>query len=336
MQFDNPEEIALVRESVEFFDRFSEETGLASYDLELRHQGYLFVATSEEGQAAQASLVRAQREWGLTDVEELTGDEARRRFPYLAPEVRSARFRQEDGWLNPRRLALGLAKASGADFRTGHPVTGFELVGDRVVGVRTPAETVHAATVVLAGGPFSRAVGKLAGLDLRLVTVRRHKLVIPELPAVPADAPMTIEFETGAHWRPALRGAFALWTAPAPPEPPVEDPPTSTDFAFGLLEPRSDHALARIVPFWKDAWASPSLDWFLQAGYYNYTPDHRPLLGPSQVPGLAINTGYSGHGIMASIGGSRRVIDAITGHLRPQDNPLRPDRVMSVRPLDVL
>jgi sarcosine oxidase subunit beta len=321
---------------VDFFDRFGEETGLKGWDLELVHPGYLFVAMTREGEARQASLVRAQREWGLKDVEELTGDQARQRFPYLAPEVRSARFRQRDGWLNPRRLALGMAEASRAEFRTGQPVTAFEFAGDRVIGVRTPSETIHAATVVIAAGPLSHGVGRLAGLDLPLVTVRRHKLVIPRLAAVPPDAPMTIEFETGAHWRPALSGAFALWTAPAPAEEPSEDPPASSDFAFGLLDPRSDHALARVAPFWGDAWASPGLDWFLQAGYYNYTPDHRPLLGPSAVAGLVLNTGYSGHGIMGSIGGSRRVIDAITGRLRPDDNPLRPDRAMAVRPLDVL
>jgi len=321
---------------VDFFDRFAEETGLKDWDVELRHQGYLFVATTEQGEAQQASLVRAQRQWGLTDVEQLTGDEARKRFSYLAPEARSARFRQQDGWLNPRRLALGLAQASGAEFRLGRPVTGFEIAGDRLIGVRTSTETIHAATVVLAAGPLSGSVGRLAGLELPLVTVRRHKLVVPRLPAVPAGAPMTIEFETGAHWRPALSGAFGLWTAPAAAEEPLEDPPPSSDFAFGLLDPRSDHALARIAPFWKDAWASPSLDWFLQAGYYDYTPDHRPLLGPSVAPGLALNTGYSGHGIMGSVGGSRRVIDAITGRLRAQDNPLRPDRTMTVRPLDVL
>ena len=321
---------------MDFFDRFAEETRLKDWDLELRHQGYLFVATTEQGEAQQASLVRAQRQWGLTDVEQLTGDEARKRFSYLAPQARSARFRQQDGWLNPRRLALGLAQASGAEFRLGRPVTGFEFAGDRPIGVRTSTETIHASTVVLAAGPLSGSVGRLAGLELPLVTVRRHKLVVPRLPAVPAGAPMTIEFETGAHWRPALSGAFGLWTAPAAAEEPLEDPPPSSDFAFGLLDPRSDHALARIAPFWKDAWASPSLDWFLQAGYYDYTPDHRPLLGPSVAPGLALNTGYSGHGIMGSIGGSRRVIDAITGRLRAQDNPLRPDRTMTVRPLDVL
>jgi len=51
---------------------------------------------------------------------------------------------------------------------------------------------------------------------------------------------------------------------------------------------------------------------------------------------LAVNTGYSGHGIMGSIGGSRRAVDAITGTLRAEDNPLRPDRPMQARAFDIL
>jgi len=215
-------------------------------------------------------------------------------------------------------------------------VIGFETRGDRVVGVKTTAGPISAGTVVIAAGPLSGPLAKLAGIDLPLSTVRRQKLIVPDLPFIPADAPMTIEFETGAHWRPAGTGVHALWTAPAAPEPPVEDVPTSADFAFGLLDPSSDHGLARLVPAWKEAWASSRLQWWLQAGQYTYTPDRRPLLGPTIIPGLAINTGYSGHGIMGSIGGSRRAVDAITGALSSQDNPLRPDREMAARTFDVL
>ncbi|TMD81870.1 MAG: FAD-binding oxidoreductase [Chloroflexi bacterium] len=331
LQFDNAEEVELVRESIAFFDELQQHA-----DIGLYHQGYLFVARTDEGARMQAKLVAAQRQWGLTDVELLSGDEARERFPYLAADIVNARFRQADGWLEPRRLALELARASGARFDTGVSVTGFIMDGDRVRGVTTTTAPVQAEWVLIAAGPLSGPVAKLAGLDLPLATVRRHKLIIPDLPQVPAGAPMTIEFETGAHWRPAGGGAHALWTAPAPAEPPLEDVPTSSAFAFGLLDPRSDHALARIVPFWKDVWRSSRLQWWLQAGQYTYTPDRRPLLGPTPVPGLAVNTGYSGHGIMGSIGGSRRAIDAITGRLRAEDNPLRPDRPMQARVFDIL
>jgi sarcosine oxidase, subunit beta len=331
LQFDNADEVELVRESVAFFDELQQRV-----DLGLKHQGYLFVTRTEAGARTQAELVAAQRRWGLTDVELLDASDARRRFPYLAGDVINARFRQGDGWLEPRRLALELARLSGATFQTGVTVTGFINAGDRVRGVTTTAGPIEASTVVIAAGPLSGPIAARAGLDLPLATVRRHKLIIPDLPQVPRDAPMTIDFETGAHWRPAATGAHALWTAPAPAEPPMDEVPISSAFAFGLLDPRSDHALARIAPFWKDVWLSPRLEWWLQAGQYTYTPDRRPLLGPTVIEGLAVNTGYSGHGIMGSIGGSRRAVDAITGAVQPAANPFRPDRPMERRSFDIL
>ena len=331
LQFDNAEEVELVRESIAFFDELHARTGLG-----LRHQGYLFAALTDQGATQQRELVEAQRAWGLRDVELLDGDEARKRFPYLAPEVRNARYRAGDGWLEPRTLALEIARASGAKFRCGVPVSGFETHGDRVTGVQTPAGPIAAGAVVIAAGPLSGPLAKLAGLDLPLSTVRRQKLIVPDLPFIPSNAPMTIEFETGAHWRPAGTGVHALWTGPAAPTPPTDEVPTSADFAFGLLDPTSDHALARLVPAWITAWPSSRLQWWLQAGQYTYTPDRRPLLGPTRIEGLAVNTGYSGHGIMGSIGGSRRAVDAIVGKLAPNQNPFRPDREMAARTFDVL
>jgi sarcosine oxidase subunit beta len=330
LQFDNPEEIELVRESVAFFEQLARR-----HDIGLTRQGYLFVSRTADGQRQLQTMGRQMMGWGV-DVELMDGEDACRRFPYLAPDVNAGRFGRQDGWLDSRRLALALAAESGAEFALEVVATRFLRQGDRVTGVQTTVGDVSAPWTVVATGPLSGPLLATVGLDPGLTTVRRHKLIVPNLPLVPQDAPMTIEVETGAHWRPGLRGAFGLWTAPAPAEPPVEDVPTSADFAFGLLNPESDHALARVAPFWREAWASPRLQWWLQAGQYTYTLDHRPLLGPSSIEGLAINTGYSGHGIMASIGGSRRAVDAILGQLPPDANPFRPDRPMVPRAFDVL
>lgn len=331
LQFDNPDEIGLVRESVVLFDELA-----TKHDIGLVHQGYLYASRTESGTRQLQEMGSRMQSWGLDGLELMDGDTARRRFPYLAPEVTAARFRQQDGWLDPRALALALAGDSGADFVTGVEATGFVQSGERVTGVRTNKGEVSAGWTLIAAGPLSGPLLRVAGLDLGLTTVPRQKLIVPDLPLVPTKAPMTIEVETGSHWRPGMGGAFGLWTASAPAEPPTDDTATSADFAFGLLDPSSDHALARVAPFWRQAWQSPRLHWWLQAGLYTYTPDRRPLLGPSPIPGLAINTGYSGHGIMGSIGGSRRAVDAVLGRLRPDANPFRPDRPMVQRPFDVL
>ena len=338
LQFDNPEEIALVREGVELFENFAEVTDLAEYDLRIQKLGYLFCATTPAGVEHQRHFVDALHGWGVGDVELLSGDEARYRFPYLNPEIVQARFRNGDGWLDPKRLTFGYARAaSEAVFCLETPAIGFTFDGDRIAGVRTPRGTISCQNALIAAGPFAGPVAALAGLQLDLRPTIRHKLVIPDLPALPTDSPMVIHEETAAHWRPAFRGCYALFTDPnTPAGAPLEDVPTSSDFAFNLLDPKSPNSLAQLSPIWKSIWEDGAAYWLLQAGQYTYTADHRPLLGPSDVPGLVLNCGYSGHGIMASAGGSRLVVDAMLGKLAPDSNPFRPQRTMVERPHDIL
>ena len=354
LQFDNPEEIALVRESVDLFDRFGEVTGLDGWDLGVRHGGYLFCSLTDDTLERSRRLVERQATWGLGDVELLSGDEARRRWPWLAPEIRGARFRAGDGWLDVKRLAIGLATAAerpdripgaagggGAARRTGEAVTGMLTSpdGSQVIGVRTDSGELHADAVVVAAGPFSAWVAALAGVRLDILPTVRQKLVVPTLPAVPRDGPMTIDEETAAHWRPAMDGCLALHTdaatAPGDPKDPV---PIDHAWAFGLLDPRSPHALARLAPFWELAWndGAPEFHWFLQAGQYEMTPDRRPYLGPAGPDGLFVNAGYSGHGIMAGPAASRLVVDAIVGRPDPALEPFRADRTPVPRAHDIL
>jgi len=252
LQFDNPEEIALVREGIALFDQFAEVAELPGYDLGIRKQGYLFCATTDEGARRQRYFVEALHGWGVGDVELLDSDEARYRFPYLSRGIKQARFRAGDGWLDPKRLTFGYARASGATMCLSTPATGFEQRDGRVVGVRTPVGTIWCGQVVVASGPFAARVAALAGVRIDIRPTIRHKLVVPDFPMLPADSPMTIHEETAAHWRPGLRGGFGLWTeAGTPSGEPLENVPTNADFAFGLLDPRSPRALARLSPIWE-------------------------------------------------------------------------------------
>jgi len=339
LQFDNPDEIAMVREGIALFDHFAERTELDGWDLSLRHGGYLFCSLTDATLDRSRRLVERQRAWGLTDVELLSGDEARYRWPWLSPAVLGGRYRAGDGWLDPRRLAVGYARASRAAFCTGTEVTGFRVTddGSRLLGVQTERGAISADAVVIAAGPFTAQVAALAGLHLEIAATRRQKLVMPDLSAIPADAPMTIEEETAAHWRPALGGCLALWTDPeTPPSQPADALPIDPGWAFELLDPASDHALARVAPFWADVWREGTVSWSLQAGQYETTPDRRPYLGPGGPQGLYVNGGYSGHGIMASAAGSRLVVDLLAARADPGTNPFRTDRPMTSREHDIL
>lgn len=337
LQFDNLEELELVRESVELFLDFNAVTGQDTYDLGLRKQGYLFATTDAARAEWQRELVEKQHEWGQTDIEVLDGAQVRRRFPWVASEVIQARFRAADGFLDPKQLTLGLAAGSGAAVMLDTGVTGFRVHGDRLEAVETAAGPIATDRAVIACGPLSGLLCERIGVTLPIETVTRHKLVLPHVPEVPSHAPMTIDDDTGAHWRPALDGAYVLFTDPTtPPTAPTDRVPGDPDFADTVMDPESPTSVGRLVPFWNEVWARGDLEWFLQSGQYTNTPDHRPLLGPLGIEGLFVNTGYSGHGIMGSPAGSRHLVDVMIGRIPNDTNPFRVDRAFEVRAFDRL
>ena len=335
LQLDNEEEYRLISESVELFLRFAEATGQDDYDPQVRQRGYLWVSTDEGRAEEQRRLVAEQRSWGLDDVELLGPEDLRARFPWVTGEAVQARFRQGDGLIDPRRIAFGLAAGARVPVMVGCAAIGLRLSrdGSRLIGVETDRGPISSPAVVVAAGPFCSVVAGWAGLELPVETIQRTKVVMPGVPEVPADGPMAIDDDTGAHWRPAFGGAFLLFTDPAtPPSAPAEDLPLDHRFPGRLLDPDSPQAVARVAPFWRSVWERGSDHVLLQAGQYVVTPDRRPLLGTLGVEGLFVNTGYSGHGIMGSPAGSRIVVETMTGALAPQDNPFRPDREMAPRP----
>jgi sarcosine oxidase subunit beta len=339
LQHDNAEELALVREGVDLLFAFPEQTGLPGYDIQLRPQGYLFCTTEPAAIERQRRMVERQHGFGLADVELLSGDETRARFGYVSPDVVSSRFRARDGFIDQVRVALGYALAASngpgvdrpagtaaATFCLGERVTGLRIQGDRIVAVETPHATVVAAIVIIATGPFLARTADLAGVTIALAPTTRHKVLVPDLPAVPSAAPMTIDEETAAHWRPWQRGALILHTdTTSQPVAPSWSPAAPAAAAFRLLDPSSPVSVARISPFWADAWDAGGVPFAIQAGQYEITPDHRPYVSPTAVRGLWLNGGYSGHGVMSSAGGSRLLVDLITGRSTAPDGGLGAD-----------
>lgn len=150
LQFDNREELELVREGVELYGSFAERTGLDGWSIGFRPQGYLFCSLTEAAAQRARALVDRQRTWGLTDVEVLGADEVRARFPFLSDSVVQARYRAGDGFLDQLRLAAGYATAASnasaipdrsgsgkASFLTSAGVQGLESAEGGVVKVRT-------------------------------------------------------------------------------------------------------------------------------------------------------------------------------------------------------
>ena len=138
-----------------------------------------------------------------------TGDEARRRFGWLGPDVTAASYRADDGWVSPYEVTYGFARASGASFllRT----TATRLRHGRRCDHRRRNGSRHDRHAP--GGPRGRPVlapawPRRPASTLPVAALRRHRAMIAPRPEIPADGPMTVDMDTHAYWRPEGGGAF--------------------------------------------------------------------------------------------------------------------------------
>jgi sarcosine oxidase subunit beta len=325
-QFEDPEDIAMMRESLDVFERFAETVGVPGLDVSFRQQGYLFLSQTEDGAARIAERVARQRAAGLDDVELLSGPEARRRFAFLADDVTAAAFRQRDGWVASHEATYGFIAGAGSRARVlvDTEVEGLEVERGRLCAVRTRHDRIETPRAVIAAGPFTGRVAAMAGLAIPFFALRRHRGGIKAHPLIPRGAPMTISLDTGAHWRPEGAGAWIGWSdaLDEQPEEPCEQVPADWTFPALVLE-----AIARFAPFWEQVAASlAKANVTVEAGQYDMTPDAKPLIGPTEVEGLFLNSGYSGHGVMGSPAGARLCVDVMLGRVPHAENPFRPAR----------
>ncbi len=327
-QFESPADIDLMLGSIGIFKHFADVVGIPDADIHLRPQGYLY-ATRDPAQAqAYRRIVDAQHAAGLTDVQLWSGDEARERFPWVSPDIIAARYRAGDGWISVHEMLYGFAKGSQARHCLKTEVTGILKDTQGISSVQTNRGMVSTRAVVVAAGPFSARVARWAGVELPLTLLRRHRLAVLHCELVPRDAPFSMDDDLGSYWRPEGAGALLGKAFEDVPEEPQEIVPVDWTFPAMLLDPESPWSAGRLATFWNQAGGAlhkPNLD--LTAGQYTYSPDHVPLIGPlADTPGLFVNGGYSGHGIMGGPEGGKRLSRVILGELSDADNPFSPQR----------
>jgi len=322
-QFTEPAMAELALPSISMYENFSEVIGIEDYDIGLRHQGYLFVTDDESMTGKLKSAVHTHHEFGAKESEFLTADEVQSRFPYISQNVVAATFSQRDGWLSSHETTQGFAKGSQARFLTGTKVNVIFHDDRGVTGVKTNFGTIATRQVVNAAGPFAVEVGRMVGLDLPLEAVRRQKIFVTPRSEIPQNAPLCIDLVRDVYWRPAQGGALAGWVDPNQPvSKPSEDVPTDWDYPAIVLD-----MLPSLSPFWGSVAENLGVrDIQTSAGYYIYTPDEQPLIGPvPEFPGFHLNCGYWA-GVMLSPQAGKRVASLLTGEMKPEQNPLRLSR----------
>jgi sarcosine oxidase subunit beta len=288
-QYANRIGIELTRHSIETYERFADEFGV---DPRFRQHGYLILVTTEAEQAQAGRSVALQRSLGV-DVQLLSPEETRSRFPYLATDdLRGATYSPRDGYADPYLATTAIAARArelGVTIRTGCEVVGVTRTPDRVEGVVTPEGPVSAPVVVIATGAWSGMVGRLAGVDIPVAPLRRSKFITAPLPfdRIPEATPFVIDPHLGISLR--REGAGILLGIGRREE--VGSFSTALD--WGLAEPLVERVVRR-APVLADAQLMRT--W---SGLYEMTPDQTGIV--SAVPGVAglhVIAGFSGHGFM--------------------------------------
>ena len=315
----------LVLPSVEIFENFKDVVKLPNIDIGLTQRGYLFVTDDPDSVADLEKSVQKFREIGIPGAEFIKGEQLHKRFPFLAPNALAATFNNRDGWISTHEATYGFAKAAqNAKFFIKTEVTALQTDEKGICGVETSKGTIHTRLVVNCAGPYAGVIGKMAGLDIPLKTVKRQKVYIrTSFKGFPENAPFTVDLVNHSYWRPEAGGLLCAWVNPDEPESaPADELATEWDFAA-----ESIHRASRLSPFFETIAEDLKVeDIDVSAGYYVYTPDDQPVIGPSdEVKGLYLNCGYW-CGVMMSPQAGRRVADLVTGKMDNRDNPLRYSR----------
>ena len=219
------------------------------------------------------------------------------------------------------------ARAMGVDY-VQDEVTGLDMMGPRVMGVRLASGArMSAGVVVNAAGTRAPAIARMAGIQDLPVEPRKRCSVLFAAESLGQDLPLTID-PTGVFVR--TDGAhFLAGYAPDPDEAADPDDFHMDDAAWEeVMWP----VIASRIPAFERLRVLRT--W---VGQYDYnTLDQNAVLGPHpDVPNLLFANGFSGHGFQQAPAVGRGLAELIVhGGYRSLDlSPLSFDRVLRNEPL---
>jgi len=261
-----------------------------------RPKGTIEALFSHDAKAELSTIIALHHGLGLK-AEPLRAEDARELEPALSEEVEAAVLRPEEGSVDNRLLTAAILEAaerSGAEIFPGNGAKAIWREGNRCAGLVLQNEKVEAKWTVIAAGCFSATIEGIAPyapvrpakgqmVALRADDLKMERVLWSEkIYLVPRNdgrilAGATIEY-TGFDKRTTAGGIEKILSA-------------AIDLAPGL-------ANARIEETW--------------AGLRPDSPDHLPILGPTDIGGLLMATGHFRSGILLTPITARLVREWIT------------------------
>jgi D-amino-acid dehydrogenase len=277
-----------------------EETGIA-YDE--RMQGTLQLFRTQQQLDASAKDVKALAADGVP-YEVLDRDGCIR----VEPALRHVRDKLVGGLLTPKdetgdcfKFTNALAAKAvelGVRFQYGTTIKGLDIQGGQARGVVTEGGRLDADAVVVALGSYSPLLLKPLGIKLPVYPVKGYSLTIPITDASRAPE-STVMDETYKIAITRLGDRIRVGGM-------AEISGYTND--LGLPRRRTlEHSVTDLFPGGDVAKAS------FWSGLRPMTPDGTPVIGPTKIKGLFLNTGHGTLGWTMSSGSARVISDLVSG-----------------------
>jgi 4-methylaminobutanoate oxidase (formaldehyde-forming) len=309
----------LLGHSVALYRSIEEETGQATG---WKMNGGLRLACNPERMTELERQATTAHSFGL-EMHLLTPSEARDLWPLMATDdLMGAAFLPTDGQANPADITLALAKGArmhGAVLVEDCVVTGVEVRDGRVAAVVTDKGRIVCEIVVNCCGQWAREFGRLAGVNVPLVSIQHQYMITEPIDGVSGDLPTLRDPDRLTYYKEEVGGLVMGGYEPNPLPWAADGIPEG--FHFTLLDSDWDHfeqlmaqALPR-VPALQDAGVKQLLN-----GPESFTPDGNFILGEApEVDGYFVGAGFNAFGIAAGGGAGKALAEWILGGEPPYD-----------------
>lgn len=273
-------------------DVFENALDIFGADIGFRQTGYV-VGVGEPDVDSLRKNLAAQRAVGV-QTEEIDRGEVARMWPFadLRPFAAFG-WEARGGYGDAYRIAQAFAtsaRARGARIRQGANVIGLILSGDKVTGVQlADGEKISAGVVVVATGVWTRPFLARYGVDVPIRVVREQIVTVdPGLDTGPV--PVFSDLVSLQYVRPEV-GGHILFGNSDPAQIEDADPDNYLNRATEAFLELTVEKVSTRFPGFTAAAISGSY-----AGCYDITPDWNPVISRTELDGLIVAAGFSGHG----------------------------------------
>jgi 4-methylaminobutanoate oxidase (formaldehyde-forming) len=224
--------------------------------------------------------------------------------------VVGAAFLPTDGQASPSDITMSLAKGArmgGVTIAEGVTVTGIEVENGRVRTVVTDKGRIACDKLAICAGQWSRELGRMAGVNIPLVSVQHQYLITEAIAGVAPNLPTLRDPDRLTYWKEEVGGLVMGGYEPNPK--PWASDGFPEKFEFQLLDSDLDHfePLLELAAGRVPAMESAGIKEFIN-GPESFTPDGNFILGEApEVRGIFVGGGFNAFGI-ASGGGAGMVL----------------------------